>query len=99
MRTCASSLCILLVAGGALGRTVADNPAFMIVGGISAASEMCLAVASGDLDRLKFSCAWLSVFLGVVGGFGTEEAAVALEPCAAAAAAGDGRELWHTCCF
>jgi hypothetical protein len=98
MRTCASSLCILLVAGGALGRTVADNPAFMIVGGISAASEMCLAVASGDLDRLKFSCAWLSVFLGVVGGFGTEEAAAALEPCAAAAAAGDGRELWHTCC-
>lgn len=74
MRTCASSLCILLVAGGALGRTVADNPAFMIVGGISAASEMCLAVASG---------------------FGTEEAAVALEPCAAAAAAGDGRELWR----
>jgi len=74
MRACVPSLCILLVAGVAFGERVADNPAFMMVGGISAAAEMCLAAATG---------------------VGTEVAAVALEPCAAAVAAGDGRELWR----
>ena len=99
MRACVPSLCILLVAGVAFGETGADNPAFMMVGGISAAAEMCLAAATGDLDGRKFSWAWLPVFRRVAGGVGTEVAAVALEPCAAAAAAGDGRELWQACCF
>jgi len=75
MRSRLCSLCILLVAGGAHGKAGADNPAFMMVGGISGPAEMCLAAANGNV--------------------GTEGAAVALEPCAAAVAAGDGRELWR----
>jgi len=75
MRARVCSLCILLVAGGAHGKAGADNPAFMMVGGISGPAEMCLAAANGNV--------------------GTEGAAVALEPCAAAVAAGDGRELWR----
>lgn len=66
--------CVLLSVC-AYGKAVADNPAFMMVSGISGAAEMCLAAASGNV--------------------GTEGAAVALEPCAAAVAAGDGRELWR----
>lgn len=65
--TCSISICVLLSAWSAHGKTVADNPAFMMVSGISGAAEMCLAAANG----------------------------VALEPCAAAVAAGDGRELWR----
>ena len=47
MKACMAFLCILLVAGCAYGKAVADNPSFMMVGGISAAAEMCLAAADG----------------------------------------------------
>ena len=91
---------MFLVAGSAYSKTVTDNPAFMMVGGISAAAEMCLAAGNGDIESFMFSWAWLAACRGVVGvGVGTEGAAVALEPCAAAVAAGDGRELWQTYCF
>ena len=38
--------CVLLSVC-AYGKAVADNPAFMMVSGISGAAEMCLAAASG----------------------------------------------------
>jgi hypothetical protein len=41
-------MCVLLSVCGAYGnKAVADNPAFMVVSGISGAAEMCLAAANG----------------------------------------------------
>jgi len=47
MRAWTCSVCVLLSVCGAYSKTVADNPAFMIVGGISGVAEMCLAAANG----------------------------------------------------
>lgn len=75
-------VCFLLMCGCCCAVTLqatvlqssAANPAFMLVGGISAPEEMCLSVEGGRTD--------------------VEAQPIHLEPCAAAVAAGDGREIW-----
>lgn len=70
-----SRVFLLLWAHGVRSTNAADNPAFMMVSGISASEEMCLTAASGGADA--------------------DATEVLLEACAAALAAGDGRELWR----
>ena len=91
---CPFALFVLIGVSSAYGKAAADNPAFMMVSGISGAAEMCLAVASGVCVGVFALVVGARAWDELAGGVGVEGAAVALEPCVAAVAAGDGRELW-----
>ena len=88
---------VLLCACVANARTVAENPSFMMVSGITATEEMCLAVADGACLNKGRVCALVGgpCFRTFLGKVGIEGADVTLEPCSVATAAGDGRELWE----
>ena len=83
---------VLLCIGYADARTSGDNPSFMMVSGITSESEMCLTVANGAPTVLP--CAACGLFLRCAGNVEIEGVDVVLESCAAAIAAGDGREIW-----
>jgi len=91
---CPFALFVLIGVSSAYGKAAADNPAFMMVSGISGAAEMCLAVASGVCVGVFALVVGARAWDELAGGVGVEGAAVALEPCVGAVAAGDGRELW-----
>lgn len=77
---------------GAAAGSEADSPAFMMASGIAAPSEMCMTVENGASHLSAEAGAMFNdACAGDVDAEGTE---VVLEPCAAAIAAGDGRELW-----
>ncbi len=88
---------VLLCAGVTNAKTVAENPSFMMVSGITATEEMCLAVADGACLCIGRVCALVGdpCFRTFPGKVGIEGADVILEPCSVATAAGDGRELWQ----
>ena len=88
---------VLLCAGVTDARTVAENPSFMMVSGITATEEMCLTVADGTCLCIGRVCALVgdSCFHTFPGKVGIDGADVILEPCSVATAAGDGRELWQ----
>ena len=70
----------------------AETSTFMVVSGITAAQEYCLSVENG-----QFSFLFMLHCMDPCGSAGktlTEGAAVVLESCVAAIAAGDGRELF-----
>lgn len=75
----------MLVAAALASASAADNPAFMLISGISGPSEMCVSALGGFVA--------VAVGLPICVCF-HEKGVAALEPCAAAVASGEGRELW-----
>jgi len=73
---------------------VSDGPSFMMISGISASEEMCLTAADGR-HRADLRLLCLATPPMHAGNVDIDGADVVLEPCAAAIAAGDGRELWQ----
>ena len=101
MTACSACVFLLLFVCAAHAKATADNPTFMMVSGISASEEMCLTAANGThIDEAGLGC--LIFEHACCSGGADAGTDVVLEPCAAATAAGDGRELWkphqqHVC--
>jgi hypothetical protein len=87
-------VCLLFWSSLVHGAAVSGGPSFMMISGISASEEMCLTAADGRNHGadLRWLC---QATASMTGSVDVDGADVVLEPCAAAIAAGDGRELWQ----